>query len=318
MPLIGRFEQNSFKLKVKVVDAEGDSEEKTYGMKISQKKFPFVISSIVLSPESNAEAGKNIVARLSFKNSGVVPLDGITAKVSIPELGVSSTKFVEQIKASRLSEVREDFILKILDDVPTGTYTVRSEIASQFGSESELKEIPVFVLGKDAQAEQIVNDRLVINVPILKQDVSDASEVVYPLILTNQGPDANAYTLLLDGADWANLRLAESNVFVVKPRESRTVNIFASSKGNTEGEQIFLVTIKSNDEVLSQIPLKGDVVATKSLLAAKLKSVLELALILFVVFLAAMALFYGVRRRLQGDKGISEEIPEQAEGEAYY
>ena len=316
--MIGRFEQNSFKLKVKVVDAEGDSEEKVYGLKISQKSFPFVISSISLSPESNAEAGKALIARLSFKNSGVVPLDGISAKLSIPELGISSTKFVDQIKNSKLPEAREEFTLKILDNVPTGTYTVRSEIASQFGGESEVKEIPVFILGKNEQANQIVNDKLVINVPILKQDVNDASEVVYPLILTNQGPDANAYTLLLDGANWAGLRLSESNAFVIKPRESRTVNIFASSKGNAEGEQIFLVTIKSNDRVLKQIPLKGNVVPAKSLLAAKLKNALEIILIGFVVFLAAMGMFYGVKRYMQGNQGVSEEIPDQSEGEAYY
>ena len=205
-----------------------------------------------------------------------------------------------------------------MDNVPTGTYTVRSEIASQFGGESEVKEIPVFILGKNEQANQIVNDKLVINVPILKQDVNDASEVVYPLILTNQGPDANAYTLLLDGANWAGLRLSESNAFVIKPRESRTVNIFASSKGNAEGEQIFLVTIKSNDRVLKQIPLKGNVVPAKSLLAAKLKNALEIILIGFVVFLAAMGMFYGVKRYMQGNQGVSEEIPDQSEGEAYY
>ena len=91
LPLIGKFEQNSFKLKVRIVDAEGNVKEKIYGLKINTQKFPFVISSIALSPESNAEAGKALVARLSFKNSGVLPLEGITAKVSITELSISAT-----------------------------------------------------------------------------------------------------------------------------------------------------------------------------------------------------------------------------------
>ncbi len=316
LPLISRFEQNSFKLKVKVVDAEGDSEEKVYGLKISQKKFPFVVSSISLSPESNVQAGKNLVVKLNFKNSGVVPLDGINVVISMPELGVSSTKFIDQIKNSgNLAEMRDEFILKILDNVPTGTYTVRAEITSQFGGESEIREIPVFILGTSEQNRQIVNDKLVINVPTVKQNIkNDGSEVVYPIILTNEGKDANAYTLLLDGANWADLRLSDSNVFVLKPKESKTINIFASSKENAAGEQIFLVTIQSNDKVLKQLPLKGNVVPAKGLLASKLKNFLEIVLIGFVVLLVAMGVFFGVKRLMQNN---SEEVSEQVK-ETYY
>ena len=314
LPLISKFEQNNFKLKVKVVDAEGDSEEKLYGLRISQKKFPFIVSSIAL-PE-NAEAGKAIVARLKFKNSGVMPLEGLLVKASIPELGVSSTKFVDQIKNAN-SAFDEEFVLKIPESAQTGTYTLRAEVSSQFSGDSEAREIPVFVAGKSEQKTQIVNERLVINVPIGKQDMkNDGSEVIYPMIFTNQGPDANTYALLLDGAGWADLRLSDSNVFVLNPQESKTINIFASTATKAEGEQIFLATIKSNGKVLKQVPLKGNVVvAAKGLLAAKLKNLLEILLIVVVIALAAIGFFFGARKLVQGQK---EEIPDEAEGEAYY
>ena len=314
LPLISKFEQNNFKLKVKVVDAEGDSEEKLYGLRISQKKFPFIVSSIAL-PE-NAEAGKAIVARLKFKNSGVMPLEGLLVKASIPELGVSSTKFVDQIKNAN-SAFDEEFVLKIPESAQTGTYTLRAEVSSQFSGDSEAREIPVFVAGKSEQKTQIVNERLVINVPIGKQDMkNDGSEVIYPMIFTNQGPDANTYTLLLDGSGWADLRLSDSNVFVLKPQESKAINIFASTAANAEGEQIFLATIKSNGKVLKQVPLKGNVVvAAKGLLAAKLKNLLGIALIVAIIALVAVGFFFGARKLVQGQK---EEIPDEAEGEAYY
>ena len=317
LPIISPFEQNNFRLKIKIVDADGNVEEKQYGLTLSQKKFPFVISSIVLSPEDNVEAGKDIIATLRFKNSGIIPLEGISAKVSIPELGISSTKFVDQIKNSNLPEVREDFILKVLDNVQTGAYTIRSEIASQFGGESEVKEIPVFVLGKSDQSQQIVNNKLIITVPILKQDIAtDGSEVIYPITLKNEGPVASAYTILLDGANWAKLRLDDSNTFVFNPKQSKTINAYASSKGNAFGEQIFVVTIKSNDQVLKQIPLKGNVVSvTKS--ASSLMNIIGITLIGFFVLLVIVGLFFVVKRFI-GGKDISEEIPDEAEGEAYY
>lgn len=321
LPLIAKFEQNNFKLRVKVIDAEGDSEEKVYGLRISQKKSPFVISSISLNPENTVEAGKALVVGLSFKNSGVMPLDGINAKVSIPELGVSSTKFVGSAKNSKFPEAREEFVLKISDNAPTGTYTLKSEIFSQFGGESETKEIPVSILGKSEQTRQLVNDKLVIKVPILKQDMrNDGSEAIYQLMLTNEGIDANTYTLLFDG-DWANLRLAESNVFVIKPRESKTINIYASTNEDVTGEHIFLAIIKKDDNVLKQIPFKANVVETFAGdgLTAKVRDILEILLIGFVVVLLAVGLFFGIKKLMQGnDKGVSEEIPDEAEGEVYY
>src|SRR3989338_7008482 len=314
LPLIGSFGQNSFKLKVRVIDAEGDSEEKVYGLKISKKRFPFVISSISLSPESNAEAGKNLIAKVRFRNSGVVPLDGVNVKVSIPELGVSASKFADSIEGFD-TEASEEFVLKILDNTPTGTYTLRSEVTSQFGSESEVKEIPVFILGKGDQEKQIVNDKLLINVPVLKQSMkNDGTEAIYPIMLTNNGPDANSYTLLLDSGDWAGFRLSDSNTFVLEPKESKTINVYASATAASKGEHIFVATIKSNDKVLKQIPLKANVVAGKGLLAANLKNILGMLLISFVVLLAAVGLFFGVKRLAQG----SNEEEMQEEMQDYY
>ena len=319
LPLIGKFEQQSFSLKVRVIDSEGDSEEKIYGLRLSQNKFPFVISSILLSPEDSADAGKSVAVRLFFKNSGLVPLDGVTAKISIPELSVSSTRFIGQIKNIQLPDASQEFLLKIPESAQTGTYTVRSEISSQFDSQTEVKELPIYILGTTEQTKQVVNDRLVIKAPVTKQDIrNDGSEVIYPLTFTNEGPGANTYTLLLDGANWAELRLAESNVFVLNPKESKTIGVYASSNGYAAGEQIFLVTIKSGDKVLKQVPLKGNVVGTaaKGILSSKLKGLLEIVLIAFVVFLAAIGLFFGVRKYIQGEE--SGETSDTASGEAYY
>ena len=317
LPLIGKFEHNNFKLKVRIIDAEGDSIEKLYGLKISRKDFPFIITSILLEPENNVKAGKSLVVKLSFIDNGFVPVEGLNAIVSIPELGSSSTKFLS--KRNNDAEIEEEFILKIFDSVPTGSYTLRAEIVSQFGKESEIKEIPVFIIGINDQVVQLVNDKLIIDVPIIKQNLYEDSEVLHPITLTNKGPDANTYTLLLDGANWAKLRLSESNVFVLKPKESKIINIYASSKGNVKGEQTFLVTIKVNDEILKQVPLKGNVVVDKRTFVLNLKNALKIILIVLVALLVLAGLFFGIRRYMEKEaKEISEEIPNQTDGEAYY
>lgn len=314
LPLIGVFEQSDFRLRIKVIDAEGNFEEKVYGLRISQKEFPFIISSIALQPEDNVDAGKNLFARVNFKNIGILPLEGIKVKASIPELGVTATRFVDQLKVNG-DEISQEFVLKIPDNAQSGTYTVIAEIFSQFGGESEVKDITFSVIGLNDQSQQVVNDRLVINVPVNRQNIpNDGTEVVYKMVLTNQGPDAETYTLLLDGGKWANLRLDDSNVMVLKPKESGTFNIFASTAAKP-GEQSFLATVKSNGKVLSQIQLTGTITGSgKVALSAKLKSALKLIVIGVVVLLVAIGLFFGIRKYAEVED--AEEEYEQVE--SYY
>ena len=137
--------------------------------------------------------------------------------------------------------------------------------------------------------------------------------------MTNEGPDANTYTILLDGSSWAKLRLAESNTFVIRPKQSKTINIYASTTSKTLGEQAFLVTIKDDSEVLTNVVLKGNVVAVKGLLAIKLKNILEIVLIGVVIVLVAIGIFFGLKGIIEGDStDFSEEIPDQELGEPYY
>ena len=203
------------------------------------------------------------------------------------------------------------------------TYTVRTELASQFGGNKEVKELPVFVLGLSDQTTQVVNDKLIINVPVVEQDVkNDGSEVIFPITLTNQGPDANTYTLLFDGAGWANIRLTESNTFIVEPEESKTVNVFLSTDSKLAGEQLFTVMVKGNDKILNQLTLKGNVVNIQGqLFAVVLKTLLQTILIGLVVLLVALGLYLGARRyipRKETSDFVAEDIPDQAQGEAYY
>ena len=322
VPLAGKFEQDSFKLKLRISDAEGNLQERIYGLKLSQKKFPFIVSSIAMNPENRVEAGKNLIAIVSFKDSGILPLEGVTAQVSIPELGASATKFVDQI-GKRQEEAREEFVLKIPDDTPTGTYTLRSEIASQFGNDKETKEIQVFVLGKADQEIRAVNDKLVVAVPALEQNIkNDGTEAAYKITLKNEGPDANAYTLSLDGGNWANLRLNEGSTFVLRPNEAKTVNILASTKSRTSGTQVFFATVKSNDEILKQITFKANVVPVKRFLVIRgifldWRAMLMAALITIVVVLVVIGLYYGFKDVAEKETALEGPKSEQ-QVEAYY
>lgn len=314
LTLPSKFEQGSFKLKVKVTDAEGDFEEKIYGLKISISDFSSVIGSIAVEPEDGLEAGKHAVVKVNIKNSGLVSLKRLSVAINMPELGVSATKFIDELNTNE--QKSEEFTFKIPDNANTGTYTIRLEVLSQFSGTIDTRELHVLVTGLSDQRMQTSTDKLVINVPVVKQDIkNDGTEVVYQLTLTNEGPDANTYTLLLDGLKWANLRMQESNTFVLNPKASETLNIFASTTSDIIGEQIFMVTVQTPDKVLKQVTLRGNVVDVKG--AKSIVLVVVAILIAIVFILVVSSLFYIIRKLLQRNNA-SEEIPDKAEGESYY
>ena len=103
-----------------------------------------------------------------------------------------------------------------------------------------------------------------------------------------------------------------SNVFVVNPGETQTAYVYVAAKKSAPvGENIFSITVKSNDEVLQQIPLKVNVVQNSKY--GTLKKVLEAGLIVLIVLLVILGLIIGFSK-LRSD----EEDSEDSETQTYY
>ena len=124
--------------------------------------------------------------------------------------------------------------------------------------------------------------------------------------------------MLLDGRNWANLRLDGSNVFILKSKESRTINVYASTKTKLEGEQMFLVTVKRNSDIVKELQLKANVIKAGSYwLTLISKSVLQAVLIGLVVLLFAIGFFLAYEDKAK--KQEAEEAPDYSlERETYY
>ncbi|MBI4452515.1 hypothetical protein HY637_03735 [Candidatus Woesearchaeota archaeon] len=322
LELPGKFKQDRFQLKLRLVDTDGNSIEKSYNMKIAQQKFPFVISTITLNPEDKAQAGKSLGINLVFKNSGVLPLEGIFAKASIEELGLSSTKYIDPLKNKGKELISEEFIIKIPETAQTETYTLKAEIGSQLDSKKETKEIQFEIAGK---TEFVFEDISLtsIKVPVIKQDVaSDGREALYKVVITNEDTKPNSYTISLDGNGWADLRLKETSAFVLNAHESKSINVYASTTKDLASEQRFFVVVKSNDKVLREITFKANVVSAKRANAfyqLDLKSMIQISLILMTLVLVAIGVFYGLKNVARKDNGeesaAGEEMPQS---EPYY
>ena len=316
LSLVSKLTEGNMRLKIRVTDAEGNSMEKVYGLRFSRQKTPFLLSSISLD-QGNIQAGKSVGITLNIKNMGVMPIEAVVAKVSIEELGISSTRFVDKIT----SKASEEFVLRIPENANAGTYTIRAELTSQFSNEKETSQVFVAVNGRE-QAEAPGN-KLKISVPIAVQDLrNDGTEVAYPVTFTNNDAAPHVYTILLESPESLDLRIGDSNTFVLNTKESNTISVYASTRSKVAGEKTFNVVVKENNKVLKIVQLKANVAAESGIIGTGLKTFLMVILIIIAIGLAGAGLYFGLRSYFQRDDSeesaedsVVQEIPE---GEAYY
>jgi hypothetical protein len=316
---VDEFSVHKFSLKIKVIEAKGDFEEKVYGVVINQNRLPFTISSIELDPETKVKAGSAVNVKVSIQDSGILNIDKLALTVSIPELGIIQTKLV-QIN-DNLAYSTSDFILKVLDTADTGKYTVKAEASTPFGRNSISQSTPLYVIAGEKAKEE--SEGLLVQVPNVKRKITnDGKEAIYPVSFKNIGTSSETYSLKFESANWATVRLSDSSTFVLSPEESRTINIFVSTKTKVAGDQSFIVTVKNDEKIAYQTPLVANVEVLESKILIFFMGLLKLTLIVLVIFLAAAGLYLGTKKFLpyidREQNAAAEEIPDSLEGEAYY
>jgi len=295
LPLIAKMDQDRYKLRIRISDRDSATVEKTYELEVDTKRHDVEIRDVVLLPNTEVKAGRALLATVRLRNIGEKNEDGVKVVVSIPELGVSASDFVDELEKEGDNDdqaTTEEMFLRIPDNAETGDYKVRVEVYFDDGDKKNAKETSISVLGGET-VQAKAQEKTVIAVAVDRQTATQGGqEVGYPITLTNAGSESKTYTVSADGAAWASFRVAPSNVMVIGAGESKVVTVFVKANDNAPvGQQTFTLTISSNDRVLKQLPLSVDV--QKSSGAAQLKRGLEVGLVVLVILLVIIGLIIG-------------------------
>ncbi len=324
LPLRERLDQDRYRLRVSVVDRAGDEVTEIYELEISTKRHSVQIRDVVLSPGNEVKAGRALLASVRLRNRGEKDESGIKVTVSVPELGISASDFVDELEKDQEGNAddettSEELFLRIPDNAATGDYTLRVEVEYDDGDEREVTEQIIRVVGKEkvVEEEKPEKEKTIITVAANAQNVqAGGAEVAYPITLTNAGTSSKTYTVTADGATWARFRVSPTNVLVVDAGESKAVTVYVAANENAPvGTQTFTVTVSSAEKVLKQIPLTSSVTAVSA--TAKLKRGLEIGLVVLVVLLVLVGLIIGFNK-LRGGEEEGKEGKEGGEGETYY
>lgn len=301
LPLRDRMDQDQYKLRIRVSDRDNPTVEQTYEIDVEAEKHSVMIKDIILNPENEVKAGRALLASVRIGNFGQKDEKDMKVTVSIPELGVSASSYLDEIEKEDDdddSKTSEEMFLRIPEDAKTGSYTLVATVSYDEGDERESKEVTVKVVGDESKP--VTEEKTIITLASdLQSGNAGGSEVSFPVTLTNAGSSAKVYTIMVEGANWATFKVSPSNVLVVESGESKAVVVsVAIAKNAPAGVQTFLVTIMADGKVLKQVPMKVNVAGDSGY---SLKKALEVGLIVLLILIVIIGLILGFSRKRDED-----------------
>ena len=304
-------DQDYYTLRVNVCPRSGSCVENTYELDVEAQDHGFVIKDVDFSPGLTIEAGRALLTTVRVENIGVDTDDeGVKVKVSIPELGLSASDYLDSVDSDD-STSSEELYIRIPSEASAGTYPVEVTVTYDDGDETETEEYTLTVTGAEETEEATtatpVESKTVITVGPESQDMTAGQGgAVYPITLTNAAGDAKTYVISVSGYDsWGSVRLDPSNVVVLGQGETQTVYLFASANEAASGSYTFAVTVSAGSETLQQMLLSANVepavVEETSTSYDSVKKGLEVGLIVLVILLVILGLIIVVNKLRNSD-----------------
>jgi len=284
-------------LRIYVLDRNSEEIKFYFPLYVESARHSIDITDVSLSPGTTVQAGRSLLASVLLENQGEKDEEDIKVTVSLPELGVSATEYVDNVDSGDTEDVPEMF-LPIPSTVAAGEYTIK--VTAQYDNlrETVTKVGKVTVLGNAAMGPAMDSDKLVLAVGPESQNVAAGATATYGIALTNAGKTSKAYTLEATTGDWATATVSDALV-VLSPGQNKVVYVkVAANADATAGEHLASVVVKSGSEVLETVPLKATVTAQEAKSGAdfSLRNGLEIALIVLVVLLVVIGLIVGFSR----------------------
>jgi len=304
---------DNYKLRIIFSDQNGYMEDFTYDLRISTVSHGLKIKDVVFSPEYRVQAGRALLSSVRIWNMGKKAEDGVKVKVSIPELGVSASEYMDEVEAED-TKTSEELYLRIPSCAAPGSYQVNVELEYDEGYEtSEVTktiEITEGELCRPTTTGTKTSEDVVISVASQIQDVQAGQTLNYPVVISNLASEAKTFTVSADMVDWGTVSVTPGNVVVVGPKsaESMVVKV-SSSKDATAGQKMLSVSVKGDGQA-EQLVLKANVIKSAGWSATK---VLQVILAIVIVLLIIIGLIIGFNR-LRGD----EDFEDDESGQTYY
>jgi len=114
-------EEDSYKLRITVSDRNSPAVLRTYNIVLDLPRHKLAIEDVVIFPESTVTAGQALLASVRLENLGDKDEEDVRVRVSVPELGIAATDYIDEIESDDEEET-EEMYMRVPSDAKAGDY----------------------------------------------------------------------------------------------------------------------------------------------------------------------------------------------------
>lgn len=314
-------DEDKYLLRIIVSDRNSKTEVFEYKLKLDAPRHGFQIEDVIFSPGSVVEAGRALLSTVRIENKGDDDEESVKVSVAIPALGISASDYIDEIEHED-SETSEEMYMRIPVCAEAGDYRAVIEVRYNELREAIYEEAIITITDGDACSakNKVEGPQTVIAVGATSQDLVVGTQgALYPLTITNNGANAVAYNVVVEGTDaFAEVEVNPISSFVLNSGDSQAVFVYLKPiEDATSGQQVFTISVKSGETVLKQIPLTANVEGNDdSSSSMELKDALEIGLVVLIVLLIILVIVVGIKKLKKDDEDMDDD--EDIEGKTYY
>ncbi|MBR9676062.1 hypothetical protein GOV05_03580 [Candidatus Woesearchaeota archaeon] len=318
-------ERDYYDLRVRVASRTNPSEEYLIRLNLKGKRHNVIIRDIEIP--NTVVAGRAILGNVRVKNIGDRDEDGIKVTLSIPDLGVEDSEFIDDLESDD-STTSEDLLLRIPACTKEGFYDVVAEVKYNDYYDETTKLTDIKVLESDLCEAQITggapsSEKTLVTVPS-SQEVKAGQSAVYPIMISNLGKTSKTYVVSVSPAvdSFATYRLDPSNVMIVNAKDTNTAYLYVTVDEDAQsGLKDFRVTVQADGES-KDITLTASVVSeagsdgsSLDLSSGGVKTGLQISLLVLVVLLLILLIIFGFNKLKEEPRSDEDE---DEPGQTYY
>jgi uncharacterized membrane protein len=312
LDLPGDMEKGLYNLRLTFKEGKLTVDMKEYLIDIDASRHKLEIDDVVFSPENNVKAGRSLLATVRVENVGDNTEEDIKVTVSIPELGISASDYIDELEKEDAKNT-EELYMRIPTCAEAKEYDVVTVVSYDSATEEAEQVDKIEVVEGDLCEANVETTE--VSIGPQSQDVEAGESVIFPVTIKNNGRYGQTYTVSVTGADsFADVQINPANVVVLAPGESQAVYVYVGAREDaSEGAHMFTLAVKAGTNVVEEYQLTANVKESGSGWDS-VKKGLEIGLIVLVVLLIILGLVIAFNKM----KGNEEETEEEASGQTYY
>ncbi|RMD57834.1 hypothetical protein D6825_02775 [Candidatus Woesearchaeota archaeon] len=275
-------DRDNYKLRLTIADKYNNALVQEYNLKIDAARHALRIDDVVFSPNSAVRAGSALLTTVRVENKGEQRERDVRVTVSVPELGIAATDYIEEIDDGDEEEETEEIFLRIPRCSKPGVYDVlvEAEYQRRHKKVSERKSITVL---EDETCAEDAAPKTTVSISNQAQSVTAGESAVYPITVTNAGRVSRTFTVQTQSAEWADVSITPTSTLVVPAGATQTVFVNVAAHEDAPAGAHSLVATIASGEFSQQVMLTTNVSEKTSSAVGVLTVVLIVLIVLLVI-----------------------------------